>query len=156
MFKNQISQYSPNQFFWHPFFKTFFIFRFLESPCKKFHVFGENQQRNHFPKLTTFTPMLQLCHSALYMYTGGYSSKTLEISKCKIQLCKCILGICESHPRHSQPSKTCFGILWLKTRIRLRVARRRRRRSLQARALQVSPANVYFKHGTSLLIFSTS
>ena len=36
-----------------------------KGPCKKCCVFGENWQRNHFPKLTTFTPMLQLCHSAL-------------------------------------------------------------------------------------------
>ena len=40
-----------------------------KGPCKEFHVFGENWQRNIFPKLTTLwfilQPMRQLCHSAL-------------------------------------------------------------------------------------------
>ena len=51
-----------------------------KAPCKKFHVFGENWQRNHFPKLTTFTPMLQLSHSESKNGLGenvksGYSEK---------------------------------------------------------------------------------
>ena len=93
MFKKQISLHSSKQIFWHPFclWKTpssrFFLFsplrmpRFIKTfsssdfwgvkkgPCKKFHVFGENWQRNHFPKLATLWfilhPMLQLCHSAM-------------------------------------------------------------------------------------------
>jgi hypothetical protein len=38
------------------FFKTFSSPDFWgvkKAPCKKFHVFGENWQRNQFPKLTT-------------------------------------------------------------------------------------------------------
>ena len=41
----------------HRFVKTFSSSNFWgvkKAPCKKFHVFGENWQRNHFPKLTTF------------------------------------------------------------------------------------------------------
>ena len=40
-----------------------------EAPCKNLYVFGENSQRNQFPKLTTFllhfSLMSPLCHSAL-------------------------------------------------------------------------------------------
>ena len=40
-----------------------------EAPCKNLYVFGENWQRNQFPKLTTFllhfSPMSPLCHSAM-------------------------------------------------------------------------------------------
>ena len=61
------------------FFKTFSSSNFWgvkKGPCKKFHVFGENWQRNHFPKLTTlwfiFHPMLQLCHSALVNVFNHY------------------------------------------------------------------------------------
>ena len=96
MFKKQILKHSSKQIFWHPFclwktppsrfclfpplcmpifFKTFPSSDFWgvkKASCKKFHVFGENWQRNHFPKLTTFWlllhPMLQLCHSALVAY----------------------------------------------------------------------------------------
>ena len=51
-----------------------------KAPCKNLYVFGENWQRNQFPKLTTlwllFSLMLQLCHSALLrMYVFLWSSK---------------------------------------------------------------------------------
>ena len=82
MFKKQISKHSSKQFFGHQFclWKTpssrFFLFsplcmhRFCKTfspsnfwgvkkaPCKKIHVFGENWQRNHFPKLTTLWLLL--------------------------------------------------------------------------------------------------
>ena len=54
------------------FLKTFSFSKFWgvkKAPCKKIHVFRENWQRNHFPKLTTLWlilyPMLQLSHSAM-------------------------------------------------------------------------------------------
>ena len=54
------------------FVKTFSssnFWRVKKAPWKEFHVFGQNWQRNHFPKLTTFLfilhPMLQLSHSAM-------------------------------------------------------------------------------------------
>ena len=34
-----------------------------KAPCKKFHVFGENWQRNHFPKLTTLWLLLHPCYN---------------------------------------------------------------------------------------------
>ena len=82
MFKKQISKHSSKQIFWHQFclWKTpssrFFLFSPLCMPiffktfsssgfwgvkkasCKRFHVFGENWQRNHFPKLTTLWLLL--------------------------------------------------------------------------------------------------
>ena len=56
-----------------PYFFNFFsspdFWGVKEAPCKNLYVFGENWQRNQFPKLTTFllhfSPMWPLCHSAL-------------------------------------------------------------------------------------------
>ena len=56
-----------------PYFFNFFsspdFWGVKEAPCKNLYVFGENWQRNQFPKLTTFllhfSPMSPLCHSAL-------------------------------------------------------------------------------------------
>ena len=66
----------------HRFVKTFSSSNFWgvkKAPCKKFHVFRENWQRNHFPKLTTLWlilyPMLQLSHSA--MEAGGWVSQNV-------------------------------------------------------------------------------
>ena len=46
-----------------------------KAPCKNLYVFGENWQRNQFPKLTTlwllFSLMLQLCHSAMFLNLQG-------------------------------------------------------------------------------------
>ena len=57
-----------------PYFFNFFsspdFWGVKEAPCKNLYVFGENWQRNQFPKLTTFllhfSPMSPLCHSALF------------------------------------------------------------------------------------------
>ena len=56
-----------------PYFLDFFsspdFWGVKEAPCKNLYVFGENSQRNQFPKLTTFllhfSLMSPLCHSAL-------------------------------------------------------------------------------------------
>ena len=65
--------------FYRPWHVNFF--NFFSSPhswgvkkpsCKNWYIFGENWQRNQFPKLDTFfidfSLMLQLCHSALLMH----------------------------------------------------------------------------------------
>ena len=65
------------------FLKTFPSSNFwgvTKGPCKKFHVFGENWQRNYFPKLTPFTPMLQLSHSALFYKVLGRVHRTNRLS----------------------------------------------------------------------------
>ena len=57
-----------------PYFFNFFsspdFWGVKEAPCKNLYVFGENWQRNQFPKLTTFllhfSPMSPLSHSALW------------------------------------------------------------------------------------------
>ena len=59
-----------------PYFLNFFsspdFWGVKEAPCKNLYVFGENSQRNQFPKLTTFllhfSLMSPLCHSAV-VYT---------------------------------------------------------------------------------------
>ena len=56
-----------------PYFFNFFsspdFWGVKEAPCKNLYVFGENWQRNQFPKLTTFllhfSLMSPLCHSAM-------------------------------------------------------------------------------------------
>ena len=58
-----------------PYFFNFFsspdFWGVKEAPCKNLYVFGENWQRNQFPKLTTFllhfSPMSPLCHSAMIL-----------------------------------------------------------------------------------------
>ena len=58
-----------------------------KAPCKNLYVFGENWQRNQFPKLTTlwllFSLMLQLCHSALVIGHTGYCPMGTLVS-CKV------------------------------------------------------------------------
>ena len=57
-----------------------------EAPCKNLYVFGENWQRNQFPKLTTFllhfSPMSPLCHSAMINQLSLYCL-----------LCPCLLKL---------------------------------------------------------------
>ena len=71
-----------------PYFFNFFsspdFWGVKEAPCKNLYVFGENWQRNQFPKLTTFllhfSPMSPLCHSALvpvHMFCFAYLGHTL-------------------------------------------------------------------------------
>ena len=71
------------------FFKTFPSSDFWgvkKASCKKVHVFGENWQRNHFPKLTTFWlllhPMLQLCHSAMCLPLSWSQTNQMKV-QCK-------------------------------------------------------------------------
>ena len=60
-----------------------------EAPCKNLYVFGENWQRNQFPKLTTFllhfSPMSPLCHSAMSDQTIYKTRSTRVVKYC---LCK--------------------------------------------------------------------
>ena len=64
-----------------PYFFNFFsspdFWGVKEAPCKNLYVFGENWQRNQFPKLTTFllhfSPMSPLCHSAMNTHMGEIS-----------------------------------------------------------------------------------
>ena len=56
-----------------------------KAPCKNLYVFGENWQRNQFPKLTTlwllFSLMLQLCHSALVIQMQGFFTNLVKMKK---------------------------------------------------------------------------
>ena len=68
-----------------PYFFNFFsspdFWGVKEAPCKNLYVFGENWQRNQFPKLTTFllhfSPMSPLCHSAMWSFKGPSNVKAL-------------------------------------------------------------------------------
>ena len=68
-----------------PYFFNFFsspdFWGVKEAPCKNLYVFGENWQRNQFPKLTTFllhfSPMSPLCHSVHWDKGGNPELLTL-------------------------------------------------------------------------------
>ena len=47
--------------------------------CKKFHVFGENWQRNHFPKLTTLLLLLHPCYNFPIVQWWWSSQKPLKM-----------------------------------------------------------------------------
>ena len=76
-----------------------------EAPCKNLYVFGENWQRNQFPKLTTFllhfSPMSPLCHSALLLVKHSLpieNNINKIIDACQIQFWKFrVSGVASNH-----------------------------------------------------------
>ena len=58
-----------------------------KAPCKKFHVFGENWQRNQFPKLTTLWLLLHPCYNfAIVHWLHLLDFSPLCIFKCLLKL----------------------------------------------------------------------